>query len=116
MPDLFAGIPVRDRATAVAWYERLLGTPPAFFPNDNEAVWEVAEHRYLFVDQAPAHAGHTRHLLFVDDFDATITTIASRGLHPTARETYDNGVRKATYTDPDGNHLEFGGAPERPPA
>ena len=28
-----------------------------------------------------------------------------------ARETYANGVRKATYIDPDGNEIGFGGAP-----
>jgi catechol 2,3-dioxygenase-like lactoylglutathione lyase family enzyme len=44
--DLFAGIPVSDLARALAWYEQLLGFPPAFHPNDNEAVWELAEHRY----------------------------------------------------------------------
>jgi hypothetical protein len=44
--DLFAGIPVRNSATALAWCERLLGYPPAFFPNDTEAVWELAEHTH----------------------------------------------------------------------
>jgi len=31
--DLFAGIPVVDFAAARSWYERLLGSPPAFFPH-----------------------------------------------------------------------------------
>jgi hypothetical protein len=31
---LFAGIPVSDYAAALAWYERLLGSPPSSFPND----------------------------------------------------------------------------------
>ena len=31
---LSAGIPVDDYATALAWYERLLGSPPSFFPHD----------------------------------------------------------------------------------
>jgi hypothetical protein len=44
--DLFAGIPVADYAAAREWYERLLGSPPAFFPHDTEAVWEVAETRH----------------------------------------------------------------------
>jgi catechol 2,3-dioxygenase-like lactoylglutathione lyase family enzyme len=113
MADLFAGIPVRDRATAIAWYERLFGAPPAFLPNDTEAVWELAEHRYVYVDEVPAHAGGARHLLFVADLDATTAAIATRDLHPTHRETYDNGVRKATYTDPDGNRFEYGGGPPR---
>ena len=60
--DLFAGIPVTDYAAALAWYERLFGSPPSFVPNDTEAVWELAEHRYVFVEQRPEHAGHARHL------------------------------------------------------
>ena len=39
--DLFAGIPVADYAAALEWYERLLGSPPTFFPHDTEAVWEL---------------------------------------------------------------------------
>ena len=109
--DLFAGIPVSDYARAVAWYERLLGSAPSFLPNDTEAVWEVADHRFLYVDVRPEHAGHAMHTVFVDDFDARLRAIADRGLEPEERETYDNGVRKATYRDPDGNEIGFGGGP-----
>ncbi|GAA3797606.1 hypothetical protein GCM10022226_16200 [Sphaerisporangium flaviroseum] len=109
--DLFAGIPVADRAVALKWYERLLGCPPTFFPNDTEAVWELAEHRYVFIEQRPDHAGHAMHTIFVDDLDALVAQIAERGLDPAKRETYDNGVRKITYCDPDGNEIGFGGAP-----
>jgi catechol 2,3-dioxygenase-like lactoylglutathione lyase family enzyme len=109
--DLFAGIPVRDYPAALSWYERLLGSPPAFFPHDTEAVWELAEHRFVFIEQRADDAGHAMHTLFVDDFDARIADIAERGLEPDERETYRNGVRKATYRDPDGNEIGFGGAP-----
>jgi hypothetical protein len=51
------------------------------------------------------------HVVFVDDFDALVTQIANRGLEPTKRETYSNGVRKAIYRDPDGNEIGFGGGP-----
>jgi catechol 2,3-dioxygenase-like lactoylglutathione lyase family enzyme len=108
--DLFAGIPVTDLARATDWYARLLGSSPAFLPNDVEAVWEVAEHRYLYVELLPEHAGHARHTLFVDDLDARVEQMAARGLEPAQRETYDNGVRKITYRDPDGNEIGFGGA------
>lgn len=47
--DLFAGIPVADYAAALAWYEQLLGFPPTFFPNAIEAVWQLAEHRYVYI-------------------------------------------------------------------
>lgn len=109
--DLFAGIPVADYAAALQWYERLLGYPPTFFPHDTEAVWELAEHRYVYIVQQPEHAGHARHTLFVDDLDALVERLAERGLDPMKRETYANGVRKITYRDPDGNEIGFGGAP-----
>ncbi|MEV0730489.1 VOC family protein [Polymorphospora sp. NPDC050346] len=109
--DLFAGIPVSDYATSLAWYERLLGSPPTFLPNDIEAVWELAEHRYVYIEQRPDHAGHAMHTLFVDDFDTRVAEIVGRGLEPAKRETYDNGVRKTTFHDPDGNEIGFGGAP-----
>ena len=109
--DLFAGISVDDYAAALAWYERLLGVPPAFFPNDVEAVWELAEHRYLYIEHRPAHAGHALLTLFLEDFDTRVAQIAERGLEPATRETYEDGVRKWTYRDPDGNEIGFGGAP-----
>ena len=108
--DLFAGIPVADYAAALEWYERLLGSEPTFFPHDTEAVWELAEHRYVYIEQRPEHAGHGKHTIFVDDLDAVVAQIADRGLNPAQRETYSNGVRKTTYRDPDGNEIGFGGA------
>ncbi len=109
--DLFAGVPVADHPAALKWYEQLLGSPPAFFPHDTEAVWELAEHRYLYVVQMPERAGHAVHTLFVDNLDALVGQIAGRGLEPAQRETYSNGVRKITYRDADGNEIGFGGAP-----
>ena len=108
---LFAGIPVTDYAAALSWYEKLFGTPPSFLPHDTEAVWELAESRAVYVVQMPEHAGHARLTLFVDDLDSIVAGITERGLEPANRETYGNGVRKATYRDPDGNEIGFGGAP-----
>jgi predicted enzyme related to lactoylglutathione lyase len=110
--DLFAGIPVSDYARALDWYERLLGAAPSFIPDETEAVWDVAEHSYLYIDVSrPERAGRAIHTVFVDDFDARIAGIAERGLEPAERETYGNGVRKAIFCDPDGNEIGFGGAP-----
>jgi catechol 2,3-dioxygenase-like lactoylglutathione lyase family enzyme len=109
--DLFAGVPVSDYERAVAWYERLLGSEPSFLPNDVEAVWELAEHRYVFIEVRPGNAGHAIQTVFVDDLDARVDAIAGRGIEPAERETYANGVRKVTYRDPDGNEIGFGGGP-----
>jgi catechol 2,3-dioxygenase-like lactoylglutathione lyase family enzyme len=108
---LFAGIPVRDYQEALAWYQRLLGSEPSFVPHDTEAVWDLAEHRSLFIVEQPEHAGHAMHTILVDDLDAMVADIAVRGIDPAERETYSNGVRKATYRDPDGNEIGFAGMP-----
>lgn len=108
---LFAGIPVSDFAGALAWYEALLGRPPSSFPNDTEAVWELAEHRSLYVAERPDHAGHAMHTIIVDDLDALMAGTSRRGLEPATRETYPNGVRKTTYVDPEGNEIGFGQVP-----
>jgi len=101
--DLFAGTPVSDLGRALPWYRRLLGCPPAFFPHDAEAVWEVAEHRYLYVVHLPQRAGHAVHTLFVDDLDARLAAIAARGWircpvrrPATASARWSNATRTAT--------------------
>lgn len=109
--DLFAGIPVADYAAALAWHERLWGAEPSFLAHETEAVWEVAEHRFVYIVQHPERAGHAMTTLFVDDLDGRVEAIAGRGLEPASVETYENGVRKVTYRDPDGNEIGFGGAP-----
>jgi len=106
---LFAGIRVRDFTAARAWYGRLLGDP-SFFPNSTEVVWNLAEDRSLYIKEDPGRAGGALITVFVDDLDAVTSEIGSRGLEPAERETYSNGVRKATYRDDDGNEIGFGGA------
>lgn len=109
--DLFAGVRVREYDAAKSWYERLLGREPAFIPHDTEAVWERAEHRYLFIVEDADTAGEATIVIFVDDFDVRVAEIASRGIEPAEQETYSNGVRKAIYRDADGNEVGFGGGP-----
>lgn len=109
--DLFANIPVSDYGRALRWWGQLLGCEASFIPNDVEAVWELAEHRYLVVEVRPEQAGTAKHTVFLSDLDAMVDQINGRGLEPDGRETYGNGVRKVIYRDPDGNELGFGGAP-----
>lgn len=108
--DLFAGIGVGAFTTAKPWYERLLGAEPSFLPHATEAVWELAEHRYLFLVEDRERAGCAQHTIFVDDLDAVVADIASRGLEPDERVTYPGKARKAIYRDGDGNEISFGGA------
>lgn len=51
----------------------------------------VAEHRSLSIEVDAEHAGHALHTVFVDDFDNFVAGIATRGIEPTQRDTYENG-------------------------
>ena len=108
---LFAGICVSDYHAALPWYERLLGSEPSFLPHATEAVWEVAEHRAVYIVEDAKRACHSVQTLFVDDLDPLVAEIAARGIEPAERETYSNGVRKITYRDADGSEVGFGGRP-----
>jgi hypothetical protein len=109
--ELFAGVAVTDYERAVSWFEGLFGEPATFVASDTECVWTLAEHRSIYVEARPDRAGHAMVTVFVDDLEAFVDAAAGRGIHPDVRETYSNGVRKATYRDPDGNEIGFGGAP-----
>ena len=109
--DLFAGVAVSDLQRAITWFDQLFGDAESFESNDTERVWTVAEHRHVYVELKPEHAGHAMVTLFVGDFYAFTEAAARRGIHPETRETYENGVNKATYRDPDGNEVGVGGAP-----
>ena len=108
--DLYAGIPVSDYAAASSWYERLLGREPAFIAHATEAVWELAEHRLVYIVEDSDRAGRAIVTVFVDGLEALVAAVASRGLEPDERVTYSNGARKAIYRDADGNEIGFGGA------
>ena len=72
-------------------------------------MWELAAHRYLYIEELPERAGHGLHTVFVDDLDERVESISARGIEPASRETYGNGVRKVIYRDADGNEIGFGG-------
>ena len=109
--EFFAGIAVADFGSMLAWYERLLGKPPDFFPHEREAVWRVTEHAWIYVVADAERAGKALLTILVDDLDDHVAQLAVRGLEPTKRETYSNGVRKVTYRDPDGNEIGIGQPP-----
>jgi len=108
--DLFAGIRVSNFERAKPWYERLLGAEPSFMAHATEGVWELAEHRSLFIVEDAEGAGRAIHTIFVDDLDTLVADIASRGIEPDEFVTYTGKARKATYRDADGNEIGFGGA------
>ena len=59
------------------------------------------------VADAP-RAGSALLTLLVDDLDSELAQLAERGLAPDDVETIPGAVRKATFTDPEGNLVTFG--------
>jgi hypothetical protein len=103
---VFASLAVSSRDESAAWYERLLGRPPDFLPNDAEAVWQLAATAsfYLVADEArPDRVGRGVMMLIVDDLDSCLAEIAGRQIVPGEIEVVGRAGRKCPITDPDGN-------------
>ena len=108
---VFASIPVADRDAAAGWYERLVGRPPDLIPNEDEAAWQMSETGWIYVIADPSRVGSALNTLLVDDLDVFLADLAERGITAEPVETMDNGVRRTTVTDPDGNRLNVGQPP-----
>lgn len=109
--QLFAGVPVTDFQLSLDWYQRLLGSPPSFFPNDREAVWSIAGDRWLYIIVAPDRAGGSIQTIMCDDLEQVIAEIAERGIEFSKEERPAPDVRKVMYYDPDGNEIGIGRVP-----
>lgn len=105
---IFAGIAVSNREQALEWYQRLLGAEPTFYPNDVEAVWQLAENRFVYVIEDARRAGGAVSMIWLDDPTAEIARIAQRGLQPVDVEKHGS-VWKYVFHDPDGNETGIGG-------
>jgi hypothetical protein len=108
--ERFAGIRVSDYELAEAWYERLLGEEPSLNPHATEAVWELAEHRWLYILEDAEGAGGAIHTVFLDDLEARVAETA-RALESDELVTYPDKARKVIYRDADGDEIGFGGPP-----
>ena len=106
--DLFAGIRVSDYETAKSWwYARLLGAEPSFIAHATEAVWELAEHRWLLLVEDVDGAGRAIHS---STTSTRMLRISPRAASPDELVTYPGKARKVIYRDADGNEIGLGGA------
>ena len=103
----FAGLPVTDLAAAQAWYERLLGREPNFFPNDDEAVWQLTDTAWIYVVIDAERAGRGLLTVLVDDLVALVAGVGERGIDAGEMETFAEVMRRVRILDPDGYRLTF---------
>lgn len=105
---LFAGIPVKDIKASIVWYEKLLGCPPSFYPNEVEAVWMLSDSQWLYLIESPERAGGSIQTIIGKDLETALDQIAKRGLNYEKEEEPAEGVRKVMFYDPDGNEIGLG--------
>jgi hypothetical protein len=104
---VFAGLAVKNRDHAAAWYERLLGRPPTFLPNDSEAVWQLASTSSVYLLADANRAGRGVMAMVVDNLETTLAEISRRGISSDRIEEIPGAGRKAVITDPDGNEISL---------
>ena len=109
--DLFAGVPVSDLDAGIDWYTRFFGRPPDSRVED-EALWEIDKHAWLFIEPNAAHAGAGRITLAVAGLEALLERLAAQSIDHEPIETYSNGVRHVNVPDPDGNTIAFAEPPD----
>jgi catechol 2,3-dioxygenase-like lactoylglutathione lyase family enzyme len=107
---LFAGIPVADLDAAIEWYERLLGGPPDMTPNEIERTWKLTDESWIYVVADPERAGKALVTVMVDDLDERLVRLEGRGIEPDEIQEISEAVRKAVFTDPEGNQIGLGQA------
>lgn len=108
--QVFAGLPVRDLDTAIAWYEVFFGRKPDEIIGD-EAMWQVNENTWVFVAPDSKRAGGGLVTLGVESLEPYLARWTAPELRHEPIETYGNGVRHVTIFDPDGNSLSLAEAP-----
>jgi catechol 2,3-dioxygenase-like lactoylglutathione lyase family enzyme len=104
---VFTGLPVSDIEAARAWYERLLGRPPDLPVNDNESAWQLAGEAWMYIIGDAERAGRGLLAPIVDDLEATVAGLASRGIDVGPIEPVGSAGDRTVVIDPDGNWLGF---------
>ncbi len=104
--NVLASVPVKDLASSVDWYTRVLGRPADSTPMPEVAEWRFPGGGWLQVYAGPDRAGGGSCTLAVDDMDRTLKDLQALGI-----DTGDQGAGDKTRTvmvkDPDGNSLAF---------
>lgn len=103
----FACLPVHSRDAAIDWYGRVFGRAPTMLPNDEEAVWQVAETASVYVLANPERAGGGEVTLIVARLEDVRAELESRSVECGEFVIIPDAGRKLLLTDPDGNRVWF---------
>lgn len=104
--NAIASLAVRDLRASAAWYEKLLGRPPASAPMPELVEWRFERGGWLQVYQAAERAGSGSLTLAVSSLDEQISDLQTRGFDP-GRPIISEKVKVVMIQDPDGNSIAF---------
>ena len=104
--NALASVAVKDLASAVGWYEKLLGRAPDSTPMPEVAEWKFPGGGWLQVYELPGRAGSGSFTLAVSDIEEQVAHARKLGIDASQR-TSGEKVKTLMIADPDGNHIAF---------
>jgi predicted enzyme related to lactoylglutathione lyase len=104
--NAIASMAVKDLASAVAWYQELLGKPADSTPMPEVAEWKFPRGGWLQIYELAERAGDCSCTLAVSDIEEIVAHVQQLGIDATQRSS---GAQTKTLmiVDPDGNHIAF---------
>ncbi|HEX5704769.1 MAG TPA: VOC family protein [Pyrinomonadaceae bacterium] len=110
--NAIASLAVKDLASAVAWYEALIGRVADSNPMPEVAEWKFPRGGWLQIYQLPERAGSGSCTLAVNDIEEIVARVQDLGVDASERSS-GTQVKTLMIVDPDGNHIAFAEALDR---
>lgn len=104
--NAIASLAVKNLASAVTWYEALLGRSADSTPMPEVAEWKFSRGGWLQVYQLPERAGSGSCTLAVSSIAEMIAHVEGLGIDSSERSSGEQ-VKTLMIVDPDGNHIAF---------
>lgn len=108
LKGIYACIAVADFDAGVDFYIRLMGREPDDRPMPDMVQWRRGGGLQIWHD--PAHAGHSRTTIVVENMSEERERLTALDLHPGPNASGDWGI-VAQLTDPDGNQITLAEPP-----
>lgn len=110
--NAIASLAVRNLASAVKWYEALLGRTADSTPMPELAEWKFPRGGWLQIYQLPERAGSGSCTLSVSNIEEVVTLAEKLGID-TSQRSSGAQVKTLMIVDPDGNHVAFAEASDK---
>ena len=104
---VFAGILVRDLASASEWYARVFGRSFDTAPMAELVEWHLLDRGWVQVVHDEERAGNSSVAIVVDSVDDQLAALAAEGIQAGSVQTSPGFVKTGPVTDPDGNWVTF---------